>query len=224
MEKSRNIKLAIVDDHKLFRRGLRRLIEEWDKDIQVTLEAENGLQLIEQWESINDEDFPDLVLLDIQMPQMDGFEIANWIVQNHSKTKIIVLTMFTDDVSIIRMTKIGASAYLLKNVEPEELMGAIHEVINSGSYYSKYSTDRLINNLRNPQEPTEIDLLYSLTPREIEFLKLLASELTYKEIADRMMLSSRTVDGYRDSLFHKLGVFSRVGLVISSIRLGLVSV
>jgi len=167
---------------------------------------------------INSKLKPDIILLDINMPKMDGISTAKWLRNNHPDIKIIVLSMFEDAEKVLTMVRMGVKGYLLKDSEPADFEDALYKVSNSEIYYPEFVTKHLIHNIN-------IDYtLAKLNSREIEFLKLSATELTYKEIAEHMCISSRTVDGYRDQLFEKLQIKSRIGLVLYAIKNKLIEV
>jgi DNA-binding NarL/FixJ family response regulator len=212
---SRNTNIVLVDDHVLLRNGLSALIS--DLGFNVLYECNNGKQLTEK---INKENTPDLVLMDINMPEMDGFETTQWLKNNFPLVNVIALSMFDDESSIIRMLKNGARGYILKDINPAELKQAINSVMTKGFYYSELVSGSLLHSIANGQEGEGV---LSLKDREIEFLKLVCTEMTYKEISDKMNLSPRTIDGYRDDLFQKLGVKSRVGLVLFAIKCRIIS-
>src|SRR5258708_6116803 len=213
--------VALVDDHVLLRNGLANLIRSFG-EYSVLFEARNGNDLIRQ---LKPRSLPDLVLLDINMPDMDGYETALWLKRNHPEIRILALSMYDTDNSIIRMLKNGVKGYILKDIEPTELKLALESVIYKGFYYSEMVTGKLIHTINTLDEPEqEVSHLLRMNDREMEFLKLACTECTYKEIAERMYLSPRTIDGYRDSLFEKLSVRTRVGLVLYAIRNGIVSI
>jgi two-component system invasion response regulator UvrY len=205
------IKIALVDDHVVLRKSLGILIEML-QDFEVVFEADNGRHLIEQ---IKDKATPDIILLDITMPVMDGFETAKWLKQKYPKAKILALSMISNDLIVIRMLKNGARGYILKDCEPEELKTALHEIYEYGYYYNELITPKMVSQ----ELPHDNTLLNS---QELSFLRWACTELTHKQIADEMKVSPRTVDGYRDSLFRKLKVTSRVGIAIYAIKCGLV--
>ena len=212
-------RVALVDDHTLLRKGLSNLLT--DAGHQVLLEADNGKEFTEKLRTLKTH--PEVVLLDINMPQMDGYETAAWIKNNYPDIKILALSMYDDETAIIRMLKNGARGYILKDAEPSELKAAIENLVQKGFHHSDMVTARLIhsiNNFDNPQHSIKHAL--GLNEKEIEFLKLASTELTYKEIAEKMFLSPRTIDGYRDNLFEKLNIKSRVGLVLFAIKNGIV--
>jgi len=214
------MKVALADDHVLLRNGLASLLKNLGYD--VLFEADNGKELIRLLEN---KGVPDLVLMDINMPQMDGYETAEWLRASHPDVKILALSMYDDENAVIRMLKAGARGYILKDSEPGELRMALDAIQNRGFYHSDLVTGRLINSIsKKDDDSLPATQLASLTEREIEFLKLAASELTYKEIAEQMYLSPRTIDGYRDALFEKLELKSRVGLVLFAIKSGIVKV
>lgn len=213
--------VVLVDDHVLLRNGLANLIRSFG-EYAVLFEAYNGLDFIRQ---LKPRSLPDLVLLDVYMPEMDGYETALWIKQNYPGIKILALSMYDTDNSIIRMLKNGVKGYILKDIEPTELKMALESVIYKGFYYSEMVTGKLIHTINTLDGGEQkVNHLLRLNDRELEFLKLACTECTYKEIAEQMYLSPRTIDGYRDALFEKLTVKTRVGLVLYAIRNGIVSV
>jgi DNA-binding NarL/FixJ family response regulator len=209
--------IALVDDHVLLRSGLAGMLKE--SGYQVLFEADNGKEFTEK---IKREPLPDIVLLDINMPVMDGYATAAWIKTNYPDIKVLALSMYDDEEAIIKMLKNGARGYILKDAHPSELKAAIESLATKGFYYSEMVTGRLVRNIMDDTS-TEKAAADGLSDREIEFLKLAATELTYKEIAEKMHLSPRTIDGYRDALFEKLNIKSRVGLVLYAIKNGIVS-
>jgi two-component system, NarL family, invasion response regulator UvrY len=213
-------KAVLVDDHALLRNGLAGLIKELG--YEVLFEADHGKEFTEKLKKDN---LPDIVLLDINMPRMDGYDTAAWIKRNHPDIKMLSLSMYDDENAIIRMLKNGAGGYILKDSEPAELKKAMDAVCSKGFYYSEMVTGRLIHSIHSMQEDNSpAKALAGLNERELEFLKLAATEMTYKEIAEQMHLSPRTIDGYRDDLFEKLNIRSRVGLVLFAIKNGIVRV
>lgn len=220
MRTTDKIKVALADDHVLLRRGLASLIESFE-DYTVIFEADNGADLQNK---ISKDDLPDLVLLDINMPKLDGFATAKWLKQTYPLVRIIALSMYDNENSVIRMFKAGAKGYILKDCEPHELKAALDSVREKGYYYSELVTGKLIHNINKMDEDADLRNLSHLNDKELQFLKLACTEMTYKEIADKMFLSPRTIDGYRDSLFEKLNLKTRVGLVMYAIKNGIVQV
>ncbi|HRE39155.1 MAG TPA: response regulator transcription factor [Chitinophagaceae bacterium] len=211
------ISVALIDDHVLLRNGLAGMLRE--SGYQVLFEADDGNEVASKVKASGP---PDVALLDINMKHMNGYDTATWFKQNCPETKVLALSMYDDEENIIKMLKNGARGYILKDSHPTELKAAIEAVVTKGFYYSEMVTGRLMRSIIESGE--EKDEQANLTGREIEFLKLAASELTYKEIAEQMNLSHRTIDGYRDDLFEKLNIKSRVGLVLYAIRNGIVKV
>jgi two-component system, NarL family, invasion response regulator UvrY len=212
--------VALVDDHVLLRKGLASLLE--DLDHQVVHQADNGKDFIEK---LSAGSLPQVVLLDINMPVMDGYQTAQWLKEHHPDIKVLALSMNDDEHAMIRMLKNGARGYVLKDCEPSELRTAIHALMTKGYYHSELVTARLIHSLSQmDEEGSSTKQLLGLSDKEILFLKLACTEMTYKEIADQMGLSPRTIDGYRDGLFEKLGIKSRVGLVLFAIKNGVVTI
>ena len=212
--------IVLTDDHTLLRNGLASLVTSLGHT--VLFEADNGKHFIER---LNPNALPDLVLLDINMPEMDGYETAQWIKTNHPEINILALSMYDNETSIIRMLKCGAKGYILKDSEPAELKAAIEAIMNKGFYYSDLVSGKLMHAINKmDDESGDLKGLVPLNDRETEFLKLACSEFTYKEIADKMFLSPRTIDGYRDTLFEKLHLKTRVGLVMYAIKNGIVNI
>ncbi len=202
------IQIALVDDHRLFRSGIANIISKFQR-YSVLFEAGDGEDMIRK---INSKLKPHIILLDISMPKMDGISTAKWLRHNHPDIKIIVLSMFADAEKVLTMVRMGVKGYLLKDSEPVDFEEALLKVSRDEIYYPEFVTRHLVHNIN-------IDYtLAKLNNREVEFLKLAATELTYKEIAEHMCISSRTVDGYRDQLFEKLGIKSRIGLVLYAIK------
>jgi DNA-binding NarL/FixJ family response regulator len=203
------IQIALVDDHRLFRSGIAALIDSFG-GYNVLFEAAHGQELIE---SIATGLVPDILLLDINMPVMDGISTAQWLRRYHPSVRIIILSMFEDAEKVLLMVRAGVKGYLLKDAEPDEFERALSKVSEGELFYPDFVTRHLLNNFNIDKEAQ-----VQLNPREIEFLRLTSTELTYKEIADTMNISVRTVDSFRDHLFEKLQIKSRVGLVLYSIK------
>lgn len=217
---SANIQIALADDHVMIRKAIAAMVESFG-NYRVVLQASNGLELLEMLKKADP--LPDLVLLDIQMPQLNGIETAKILFEKYPEVKILALTMQDNESSLIAMVKNGARGYLLKDAEPELLRQALSDVYHKGFHYSEIITGRLIHQLQhNPVHDLSQHLSNSISQKEKEFLKWCCTELTYKEVAVKMLVSHRTVDGYRDQLFEKLGVKSRVGLAMFAVRTGLV--
>lgn len=208
--------LALVDDHVLLRNGLAGLVKNIGH--HVLFEASNGVEFISR---IDNRSLPQVVLMDINMPEKDGYETTQWLKMNFPDIKVLALSMYDSESSIIKMLKCGAKGYILKDSDPGELEAAIEALVNKGFYYSELVSGKLINAINSMDDKSDINTI-KLNERETAFLKLTCTELTYKDIADKMFVSPRTVDGYRDTLFEKLRVKTRVGLVIYAIRNGIV--
>ena len=212
------IKIALVDDHTLLRDALAAMINSFENCI-VIFSAGNGQDFIQQ---LKCNPLPDLVILDINMPLMDGCETAKWIKEHLPQIHIIILTLFDSEIALIRLLQIGVKAFLKKDIHPQELQFAINSVMETGYYYSQNSSGKLANVFRNPTRNFTTHPIL-LTENEITFLKLSSTEMTYKEIARQMYISPRTIDNYRDSLFEKLNVKSRVGLAMYAVKNGIVA-
>ena len=210
-------KIAIVDDHTLVANALAGLVQKME-NYEVMYEAANGKEMIHHFKL---KMIPDVVLLDINMPEMDGYETSLWLKNNHPDVKIIALSMYDKEEAIVGMLRNGVKGYLLKGCKPTELRMALESVINKGFYYTEFVTDKLLKSL-NPEKIKNPIKELGLNDRELEFIRYACSELTYHEIANKMCCANRTVDGYREQAFYKMNVKSRVGIVIQAIRLGIV--
>jgi len=214
------IKLAIADDHKIFRNGLKATLEDCE-DFDLILEASNGKQLAAMLTDIK----PDVVLMDIKMPEMDGIQTTAFIKQRYKDVKILALSMFNEDKYIVDMMKAGASGYLLKNAEPEEIIEAISTVFYKDYYFNEHLSITLIKQLAgNNSAGSPSQSLADFNEREIEVLRLVCQEYSNQEIADKICLSVRTVEGYRARLFEKTRSKNLVGLVIFAIKTGIINV
>ena len=206
--------IAIVDDHILIAKAIGGIIENFSQ-FNVLYECQNGQALIEKLNTPNS--LPDIVLLDISMPVMDGFATAEWLTKNYPHIIIMALSMQDDELSVVKMIKAGAKGYLLKNVHPTELEKALDSLILNGSYFPEWAASKVMVSLNNnPTAP----LPMLITTREKEFLQYSITEMSYKQIAEKMYCSPRTVESYRDALFEKLDLKSRVGLAVYAIKNG----
>lgn len=210
------VNLALVDDHKLFRKGLISLIELVSTKYHILFEADNGVDLQQKIDAKN---LPDIILMDVSMPKMDGFASVEWLKEKYTTVKVLVVSMVEKEETIVKMLKLGVKGYLCKDVEPKELGEALEAVNNKGYYYTDFITGKLVHSLQNGNAEKQKELeINPINNQEKQFLELACSELTYAEIADKMCLSPKTIDGYRNSLFEKLKVKSRVGLVLFAIK------
>lgn len=205
--------IAIVDDHVLIAQALKGIITGFE-NFEVIFECENGKELIAKLSDT--QTIPNIVLLDISMPEMNGYETALWLSTNHPEVKIMVLSMQNEDQNVIKMVKNGAKSYLLKNSHPKNLEEALNKLVTDGYFYPEWVSKIIFSSLNN----TNNSALSKLTEREKEFLKYTITEKSYKEIAELMFCSPRTIESYRDSLFEKLGLKSRVGLAVYALKNG----
>jgi DNA-binding NarL/FixJ family response regulator len=213
-------KIVLVDDHILLRNGLAGLVR--NLGYEVLFEADHGKDFLEK---LDPNLLPDIVLLDINMPEMDGFETSQWLKDHHPDIKVLALSMYDNENAIIKMLKSGAKGYILKDSDPSQLSAALHDLLNKGFYYSELVSGKLIHAINKIEEKGSlVNTVSNLSQRETDFLKYTCTELTYKEIAEKMFVSPRTIDGYRDSLFEKLQVKTRVGLALYAIKTGLVDI
>ncbi|MFP5042045.1 response regulator [Parasediminibacterium sp. JCM 36343] len=212
------IEVALADDHQLVRNAVSRLVASFT-NCSVLFQAANGEEVQEQ---LKKNIIPDVLLLDISMPVMDGFETAQWMSKNYPQVRILALTMETDEQSIIKMLRCGAKGFLSKNTEPTELNKAINTVMLKDIYMPEEMSWKLVTGLQNEaQMAAQLD---TLSDNEKRFLALTCTELSYPDIAKKMFISLRTVDNYRATLYDKLKVHSRTGLSLYAIKNGLAEI
>ncbi len=205
-------KVIIIDDHLLFSQSLKYLINSFN-DFLVVNNYENGKDFIDsvQANKINTDEI-ELVLLDVNMPVLDGLKTMEWIKNNREELKVIALSVNDDEETIIKMIKHGAKGYLLKDTSPQIFEEALKTVADKGFFFTELVSGLLVNRLDNNNQKHE------LKDKEILFIKHACTEKTYKEIADEMCLSPKTIDGYRENLFCKLEIKTRIGLVLYAIK------
>ena len=209
-------KVAIADDQQLFLKSLSMLVNTFD-GFTVLSEANNGQDLINFLKS--NKPLPDIILLDVNMPGMDGITAAETISKLYPEIKLVALSMNDEDNIILKMVRAGCCSYLLKDIHPIEFEKALNEIATKGFY----NADAFNVNYRRILQMDKKLSDTNLSENETTFLQLACSELTYKQIAAQMHLAERTIDGYRESLFHKLKVQTRVGMVLEGMRLGLIN-
>jgi DNA-binding NarL/FixJ family response regulator len=209
-----NINIGIADDHQLFLKSLSLLISGFS-GFQIVAEAMNGKEMLDKLGNLPAP--PDIVLLDVNMPVMDGAKATEAVLKLYPTVKVVALSMKDNDATIIEMLKAGCCAYLLKDIHPTELEKALREIFTTGVYYNHAT------NVNYPPQLLQSEQKQTLTDREREFLSLACSDLTYKAIAVKMNVTERTVDGYREILFNKLNVQSRTGMVLEGLRRQLVT-
>lgn len=203
--------VVIVDDHTLLSQAIQTMVNTFDR-FEVLYTCKNGKELVEKF-SDSQNNIPDVVLMDINMPIMNGIETTEWIHKTHPKVNVMALSVEDDDKTVLKMLKAGAVGYLLKDTEKSILEKALIEIVDNGFYHTKNVTNLLLKSITGDVEEEII-----FKDKEIIFIKLACTELTYKEIANEMNLSPKTIDGYRDILFTKLNVKNRVGLVMYAIK------
>lgn len=211
------IKLAVVDDHNLFRKGLVSIMNQVP-EFEVVFQATNGREFLDLLPS----NPVDVVLLDLQMPELDGKAVTEILRKDNSDIKIIILTMQDEDQYILHLMEIGASGYLLKDTDPEEVENAIRKVVTSGHYFSEYVSRVMLRKVSQKANSKVFNYKTDISDRELEVLKLICEGLTTTEIAEKIFLSPRTVEGHRLRMLEKLGVKNTAGLVAFAIRNGLV--
>lgn len=212
------IKIAIADDYKIFREGLKVGLSA-DENLEVVLEADNGEDLLKGLETT----VPDIILMDLKMPIMDGMEATKEVRKKYPSVKVLVVSMYEDDKFIIHLMENGANGYLLKNTEPDEIRRSIYSVHENGYYFNDLVNKALLKKLvlKNNLKPS-FNQNIELTEREQEVLKLICEEKTAAEIAKEIFLSPRSVEGIRQRLIEKVGVRNSAGLVMFAVKNGIV--
>jgi DNA-binding NarL/FixJ family response regulator len=210
------IKIGLVDDHQLFRKSVTLMLSSLGFDAVV--DAGNGKELQEKISKLTS--LPDIMLIDVEMPVMNGVDTARWLKQTHPSVRLVALSMNDKEHIIMSMIRAGCCSYLLKDTAPDVLEYALREV-----YYKNYYNSEINNsNLGKLVIENQNEFAVTYTEKEIEFLNLACTDLTYKQIGTKMKISERTVDGLRETLFTKLNVVSRTGMAMEGMRKGLIKV
>lgn len=216
------VTVAIADDHVLFRKGLITILE-LDDDLEVIYDVDNGKELIEKL----DAQIPEVILMDLKMPIMDGMEATKQIKAQNPEVKILILSMYDEEKFIIHCLELGANGYLLKNTDPDEVVKAIHTVVAKDFYFNNHISTVMLKGLNQktrakgkPQFGNGVEL----TKREMEILGLICKELTTPEIAEKLFISNRTVEGHRKNLLEKTGAKNTAGLVVFALKNELVEI
>ncbi len=213
----KKIKIALVDDHALFRNGLKILLDS-NPDMKVVLEATNGKDFIENIES----HLPDVVLMDISMPVMDGIEATELVNGKYPEVKVIALSMFGEEEYYYKMINAGVKGFLLKNSEINEVIEAIKQVQLGNSYFSQELLYNVIKNFKPHKEP--VDEAAALSKRELQVLEEICKGLSNQEIADNLFISKRTVDKHRANLLSKTNSKNTANLIMYAIKNKLISI
>ena len=212
------IKIIIADDYKIFREGLKVGLSA-DEGLEVIAEADNGEDLVKLLDAYT----PDVILMDLEMPIMDGMEATKIVRKKYPTMKVLVVSMYEDDKFIIHLMENGANGYLLKNAEPDEIRRSIYAVHENGYYFNDLVNKALLKKLvlKNNFKPS-FNQNIDLTEREQEVLKMICEEKTAAEIAKEIFLSPRSVEGIRQRLIEKIGVRNTAGLVMFAVKNGIV--
>jgi len=206
--------IVIVDDHVLIANALSSIISKFEQ-FEVIYTCEHGVDFQEKSKL---KGMPDIVLLDVSMPVMDGFETASWIQKTHSDILVMALSMQDDEASLLKMIKNGAKGYMLKNIYPTELENALTILVKKGRFFPEWASNIVFSSIGNVSQDANDKV--KLSDREIEFLKYTVTEMNYRQISEKMFCSPRTIENYRDSLFEKLELKTRVGLAVYAFKNG----
>lgn len=209
----KTIKIAIADDHVLFRKGLISLLKEYES-FNVSFEASNGSELLEKLKSKK----ADVILLDLEMPDMNGFETVPALTKKHPDIKIIALTMHSENGIVHHLLNDGIHGFLSKNCSIDSIAEAIHSVVETGYYFNDHVSKEMIKDLISAKKMKPNLKRVTLSEREIEVIKLICKEYTNKEIADKLFISVRTVDNHRENILRKINAKNIIGVVMYAIR------
>lgn len=210
---AKKIRIAVADDHRLFRKGIMALLEEYD-DLNVIFEAEDGQDLLLKMKTQR----PNIVLLDLDMPVMNGIQTTKEIKKRYSRCKIIILTMHNDEALVEELLKLGANGFVLKDQDISVVVDAVHSVMKSGYYLNSGISDKLAEKLVRTTAITPLGEAVEFSPREMQIVELLCNHKTNKQIGEMLSLSIRTVDGHINRIFHKTGVRNRTGIVMYVVK------
>ncbi|WP_282088366.1 response regulator transcription factor [Aquimarina algiphila] len=214
------IKLGLIDDHNLFREGIKSLLKKMP-GITLVLEAVSGKDLLAQLNNM----VPDVILLDLEMEDMNGVDATLKLQERYPDLKIIILTMHKEERMISYLMEVGANGYLLKDTNQEELETAIRSTYEKGFYFNSFVSEALLKGLKHKTtKPPAIGKDYHLTSRELEVLEGITHEFTTSEIAEQLFLSVRTIEGHRKNLMNKLGVKNTAGLIVKAVKEKIISV
>ena len=212
------IRIGLADDEELFRKGIAFILER-EADFEVVFEAENGQKLLDTLATMDD--LPDVVLTDLKMPMVNGIEATKAVLKKYPAIKVIALTSYNTRGFIANMVDIGAAAFLVKNSTPKTVKHTVREVVKRGFYYN-YQVMQIIQDELQGAPSRSLNVAAELTAREKEVLQLICDQFTTHEIADKLFISPRTVEGHRNNLLQKTESKNVAGLVLFAIRHNLV--
>lgn len=207
----KEINIAIADDEALFRKSISYIINR-EKNMKVVFDGENGEELIRYLKS--EEKHPDIILMDIRMPVLDGVEASKIIQEQFPDVKIIILSSIDSERFVEILVRYGASSYLLKNCDPKQLIQTINQVYENGLFFDS----GMMNIIINSRKGKKFSSSYNLSKREVEILQLLCKQMSTREIADKLCLSERTVEGHRKNMLDKTGSKNSIGLILWGIK------
>jgi len=211
------ITIALADDHHIFRQGLRALLQS-ESDFKVIGEAGDGLEGLELAERLN----PDVFVIDVMMPGLNGLDVTRQLSKSRPRTRIVVLSMYSNEAYVLEALSNGASAYVLKDARPSDLVQAVREVHSGKEYLSPPLSNRAIESYKEKAKAASLERGETLTFREREVLHLAAEGCTSTEIAARLGISSRTAEAHRANLMHKLGLHRQADLIRYALRRGII--
>ncbi len=212
-------RIILVDDHSMVRLGVRTMVERI-ANVEIVGEAENGLEAMELIERLN----PDIALLDISMPKMNGLEVAKKVYDLKLPTKVLILSIYHDEEYVVKSIEYGCSGYLMKNADPEEVELAIKTLVSGENYYGANISKIMMKNMVQKQKETTTISQQNLTKREVEVIKMIAEGLKTKDIAEKLFISTRTVETHKTNIYHKLEIHNSAQLIRYAIKNSLITI
>ena len=216
--KPTEIKLAIIEDHCLLRKGMASLLQSVE-NFNVILEAENGLSLQSK---LNKDCLPHIALVDINMPIMNGFQTTSWLYRNYPEIKVLAVSMNDDETTICKIIGMGARGFINKDANPIDIIEAIHQLVEKGFFTNEQINSYLFKKIQGTVEEV-FDNNHLLSDKELHFMQLCCSDKVYKQIAADMGIPQKTVENIRERVFNKLGVKSRTMVALHAINSGLIN-
>jgi len=218
----KQVRIYIADDHKLFREGLSRIIET-EKEFKIVGEADDGKKVLDDLISAKNRIQVDVLVLDINLPEINGIKILYEIKKKRNDIKVLILSMYDDEAHILQAFNAGADGYTIKTMGSQEIIRAIKDIINGEIVVPRSLTSKLISGIRKISQEDLEKKIFSMLPREIEILQYLAQGLSNKEIAFKLQVKEKTIKNYLNNIFVKLSVTNRTQAVLKAIKLGLIS-
>ncbi len=213
------IKIAIADDHQMFREGLISRFKEYE-ELEVIFDVSNGVELLEQCKKRK----PDVILMDLQMPEMDGFDATEKVIQKYPEINVLVVSTHNEETFIRHLLKRGARGFILKEQSTETIVDAVYSVLETGYYFNDNVTKAMLKGFLVQENVKPTFQKANLTQREMEVVRLMSKEYTTREIADKLFVSTRTIDGHKERILEKTKTRNAVGIIMYAIKNNLLEI